>query len=365
MNRLDFDPALRAAMTDPPIATSDLPGMGGAVRQRPEDFVVDEIPAYEADGREERHLLVRIEKRGLPSHEAVALLCEHTGVDRGEAGMAGRKDADAVTRQWISLPWAARESISTLRDPRVRVLDVHPHGQKLRTGHLKANRFSVVVRDLEVDAAPERCHAKLDRLRAGGGLENLYGPQRFGLDGTNLERGFGAIAAPRLDRRFTFVASAAQSGVFNLYVFRRREGGGLRRVLPGDVLRKTESGGMFTTEDPGGDQQRLDAGDLQLTGPMPGAKTRRPPEGTPSAAFEDAILAEVGLDYADLERHGKRLPGSRRSCTVPIDQLGLEISEEPAVAELREGIRLEFTLPAGSFATQLLRELQNGPEDIV
>ncbi len=365
MNRLDFDPALRAAMIDPPIATGDLPGIGGAIRQRPEDFVVDEIAAYEPDGREERHLLVRIEKRQIPSHEAVALLCDHTGVERGEAGMAGRKDADAVTRQWISLPWSARERLQTFDDPRVRVLDFHPHGQKLRTGHLKANRFSVVLRDLEVDAAPERSRAKLDRLRAQGGLENLYGPQRFGLDGTNLERGFGAIAAPRLDRRFTFAASAAQSGVFNLYVYRRREGGGLGRVLPGDVLRKTESGGMFATEDPSDDQTRLDAGELQLTGPMPGAKTRRPPEGTPSAAFEHAILAEVGLDYAELERHGKRLPGSRRPCTVAVDDLGLEITEEPAVAELREGIRLEFTLPAGSFATQLLRELQNGPEDTV
>ena len=347
-------------MIDPPIATDDLLGIGGLLRLHPEDFVVDEIPAYGPDGREERHLLLRIEKREIASHEAVAALCDHARVSRDEAGMAGRKDSDAVTRQWISLPWAARERLATFAHPRVKVLEAHPHGQKLRTGHLHANRFEIVVRDLpmEVDEAIELCQVKLEALRERGGLENLYGPQRFGLDGMNLDRGLGAIAAARLDKRQTFAASAAQSGVFNLYVLRRRQGGGLRRVLPGDVLRKTESGGMFECEDVVGDQARLDAGELQITGPMPGAKTRRPTPGTPSAAFEDFLLADVGLDYEDLERHGKRLPGSRRACTIPVDSLQLEMT--PVSDRVGTGLKFTFVLPAGSFATQLMRELQEG-----
>lgn len=364
MNAPAVDPALRTTILDPPIATQTLPGIGGRLRARPEDFVVDEIAAYAPDGREERHLMVRIEKRGIASQEAVYALTDHARVSRHDAGMAGRKDTDAVTRQWITLPWAAREPLETFEHDAVRVLEVHPHGQKLRTGHLHGNRFALVVRDLAVDAsaARHRIAAKLDALRAAGGLENLYGGQRFGREGSNLERGLQAMRAESFDRRHTFLASAAQAGVFNLYVQRRRADGGLRRVLAGDVLRKVENGGMFVCDDAAADQLRLDAGELQVTGPLPGGKTRRPPEGTPSASFEDAVLAELDFDYASLQRHGKRLPGSRRPCVLDLDTLGFEVEDAPAHDDLGAGLCLRFTLPAGSFATQVLRELQDGTE---
>lgn len=364
MTRPVLDPALRALLIDPPITTSELPGIGGRTRARPEDFFVDEIGAYGPDGREERHLLVRIEKREIASQEALYALTDHARVSRHDAGMAGRKDTEAVTRQWFSLPWAARAALEDFEHDRVRVLEVHPHGQKLRTGHLAANRFTIVVRDLAVDlpGARARVEAKLRALRAMGGVENLYGGQRFGREGTNLERGLEAMSAPHFDRRHGFLASAAQAAVFNLYVVRRRADGGLRRVLAGDVLRKVDNGGMFVCEDAVADQERMDAGQLQVTGPMPGGKTRRPPEGTPSAVFEDAVLAELDFDYASLQRHGKRLPGSRRACVLDVDALEVGLEDAPPVDDLGAGLRLTFTLPAGSFATQVLRELQGGTE---
>lgn len=359
-----LDPALRTTILNAPIATSGLAGIGGRTRARADDFVVEEIAAYPPDGREERHLMLRIEKRGIASQEAVHMLADHARVSRRDAGMAGRKDTDAVTRQWITLPWAAREALDTFDHDRVRILAVHPHGQKLRTGHLHGNRFEIVVRDLavEVEVALERIESKLAALRAQGGVENLYGGQRFGREGSNLERGLAAMAADRFERRHGFLASAAQAGVFNLYVLRRRPDGGLLRVLDGDVLRKTENGGMFVCDDAKADQRRLDAGELQVTGPMPGGKTRRPPEGTPAADFEDAVLSELGFDYPSLERHGKRLPGSRRACLLDVAALALSFDDAPATDDLGPGLRLNFTLPAGSFATQVLRELQDGSE---
>src|SRR5580658_1714062 len=83
--------------------THDLPGTGGSFKARPEDFVVEEIPAYLPAGTGE-HTLLFIEKRNLTTREAVAALCRALRVREADAGVAGLKDRVALTRQWISLP---------------------------------------------------------------------------------------------------------------------------------------------------------------------------------------------------------------------------------------------------------------------
>ena len=359
---MTLDASTRAAMLAPQAATAQLPGIGGRLRQRHEDFLVDEIAAYPADGREQRHLLVRFEKRGLPTMAAVKEIAQACGIGLREVGVAGRKDAVAVTRQWISLPADVAPALDRFAHPAIVILDARPHGQKLRTGHLHGNRFEIVVRDLAVpvDEALQRVGAKLRLLGEQGGLENLYGPQRFGAGGANLERGLNLLAAGRLDRRDSFVASAAQSGLFNLYVGLRRERGWLRALLPGDLLRKRASGGLFYVDDVGTEQARLDRGEVELTGPIHGAKMRRPPEQTASALLEEEVLRRAGLDLEQLRVHGKRLPGSRR--VVQLDLGAVEVDEAAAEAQLGAGLRLRFVLPSGSFATQLTRELQVGPD---
>lgn len=349
-------------MLAPAPATAHLQGIGGRLRARHEDFVVDEIAAYAANGEPGRHLLVHLEKRGLSTMGAVKELALRCDVPPREVGVAGRKDTAAVTRQWVSVPVEAAAALESFDHPALRILDVQLHGQKLRTGHLHGNRFEIVVRDLAVPigAALERAHAKLAALRASGGLENLYGPQRFGFAGANLDRGLNLLASGRLDRRNTFVASAGQAGLFNLYVALRRERGCLRRLLPGDLLRKRETGGLFYVTELEVEQARFERGETELTGPIHGAKTRRPPEGTASAALEEEVLQRAGLGIAQLKVHGKRLPGSRRVVQLALDRI--EVAAAPAVGDLGEGLLLRFTLPPGSFATQLTRELQVGPD---
>lgn len=349
-------------MLAPSPRTADVPGIGGRIRARSEDFAVDEIAAYAADGREERHLLVRFEKFERTTAEALSTLARHAGVDRREVGVAGQKDKWARTRQWASFPWAARAALEGFAADGLRVLAVEPHGQKLRTGHLHGNRFEIVVRDLAVapDEAVKRVHAKLERLRELGGLDNLYGEQRFGFNGRNLDVGLPMLASGRLDRRKTFEASAAQSGVFNLYISERVARGIDRVVLAGDVLRKTDTGGLFTSDDAELDTERLLRGELQITGPIAGGRTRWCAPDSPSAVFEDEILAQCGLSREGLARFGKKLPGSRRPTALAVP---VEAEIEAGTEELSEGILLRFSLPPGSFATQLLRELQCGSEE--
>lgn len=358
-----FDPAVRAQMLAPEPATRSLPGVGGRVKERCEDFVVDEIAAYPPDGREDRHLLVRVRKRQLSTPEMLKALGVALSVDPAEIGCAGRKDRQAVTTQWISLPARVAAALGDFDHPSIEVLESRPHGQKLRTGHLRGNRFRIVIREpgMPPETALERVREKMGFLERAGGLENLYGEQRFGDDGANLERGAELLRSRRrMGNAGRFLVSALQSGLFNLYVALRREQTGLRQVLPGDVLKKVESGGMFTVEDATLEQSRLDRGELVVTGPIFGSKMRRPEAGSASARLEDEVLHLAGLGPEHFAGHGKRLPGSRRAVQVRVADFSAA-EAEPAEG-LPAGIELRFTLDAGSYATQLLRELQCGPQ---
>lgn len=351
-----LNPEDQRRVTSPPLASAGLPGIGGRIKDSPEDFRVVEIPAYEPDGQEGRHVFVRMRKRGWNTESAAGELARHLGIPRFEVGFAGMKDRDAVTEQWISVPWSGYAKLDSFDHPDIELFEAFPHGQKLRRGHLHGNRFDLVVRGLAVgaDEAVARVRAKLDHLSALGGLWNLYGIQRFGHDGKNLTRGFKLMETGGRPRaKDHLFISAAQSGLFNLYVLERVAGSGVRTVLAGDLLQKTDTGGLFESRDPSLDQPRVDRGEVVLTGPIFGSKTREPSYGTPSWEFESAILRRGELTRDRLWELGKHAPGSRRAVTIGLSGVTVE-------AEGDRAVRLRFTLPAGSYATQMLAELQ-GP----
>ncbi|MDC0717812.1 tRNA pseudouridine(13) synthase TruD [Nannocystis bainbridge] len=341
-------------LREPPLQTADLPGVGGAIRSRPEDFHVREVPAYDPDGRPNAHVLLLLTKRGVGSEDAIAEVARQLAIPRAELGLAGLKDKDAVTEQWISLPAAAAARLEQFVHSDISLGTAHPHGNKLRRGHLRGNRFTIVVRDLAVpvDEALARCQAKVERLRALGGLDNLYGEQRFGSD--NLARGLAALARGRRRGRADFLLSAGQSALFNLYLLERRARGLMREVLRGDILKKTATGGLFECTDPATDKARLDAGELGITGPMFGSKMRAPGPDTPSGALEAEILARAEIDLTTLQALGHTLEGTRR----PLQIAPLAVDIEVARDDFGPGISLSFELPSGSYATALLRELQ-------
>ncbi|MCA9706422.1 MAG: tRNA pseudouridine(13) synthase TruD [Myxococcales bacterium] len=355
-----MDDLWRARILDPPLQTPSLPGVGGRIRRRPDDFVVEERPAYAPDGTPGAHLLLTLTKRGLSSEDAAVALAAHLGIDRRAVGLAGRKDRNAVTTQWVSVPAEVAAGLASFEHPAITLGQAHPHGNKLRTGHLHGNRFDLVIRQLRIDPteAMARARATLAALDAGGGLANLYGPQRFGRDGHQLDRGLASLRGGRSGRRGNLVVAAGQAALFNLYALLRRERGLERTVLAGDLLQKRASGGMFECSDPHTDQARLDAGELVITGPIFGARMRAPSPDTPAAALEADALAQAGIETAALARLGRKTPGTRRVLHVPLDACALEPAPPIPEEDLGPGLRLRFELPAGSFATQLCRELQ-------
>ncbi|MBM3982915.1 MAG: tRNA pseudouridine(13) synthase TruD [Planctomycetes bacterium] len=338
-------PAMR-----PPLLTADLPGVGGRVRVCDEDFEVEEVPSYEPCGTGD-HLFLWIEKRGIAPEFFARGIAQRLGTHPGNVGTAGLKDRHAVTRQWVSVPKECEPHLAKLDSDGVRVLKTGRHTNKLKPGHLRGNKFSILIREAKREplaAPPEQ--AILDRIRALG-LPNFYGPQRFGRDGGTVDLGLQCLAgkAPRRIRPFLFkfALSAVQSLLFNDYLARRVTDGLFRAVLDGDVMTKWPFGGMFVAQDVAAEQTRFDARETVTAGPMFGARTF--PAAGPAAEREAAVLAAHGLSVASFGGFGKLVQGTRRQNLVYLDDL--TSAWEP------DGLRLSFTLPAGSYATVLLAEV--------
>ena len=263
------------------------------------------------------------------------------------------------------MPVDAAARLDAFEHPDIELGPARPHGNKLRRGHLRGNRFEIVVRDLAVDTreALEMARAKLEAIDARG-LLNHYGEQRFGHQGANVERGLRALMRPRKRGRGDLIVSAGQSALFNLYLALRRERGLEREVLAGDVLKKRETGGLFTCEDPATDQARLDAGELVVTGPMFGSKMMSPPADSPAGELESSVLSRAGLDRSALKALGRKVPGARRPLFIRVDHPGAgpaePITAQGVKSTLSAGVCLRFELPAGAYATNLLREIMGG-----
>lgn len=329
--------------------TPDLPGTGGRIKERPEDFIVEEIPLYPfSDGGAFAFLF--LEKTNLSNLELVSLLRKHLDLEDHEVGIAGWKDKRAITRQWISLPQekTAEERLVPLADKGIKILEKRRHSNKLHIGHLLGNRFSVLVRQPDPQAE-NRATAIVQHLQTHG-LPNFYGPQRFGARGDNPKKGLallrGKYRVPSVRQRKLLI-SAYSSLLFNLTLRNRMEENLFTRLLPGDIAKKHDTGGLFLVSDAAKEQPRADRLEISATGPIWGKKMRR--AGEKAGALEERILSAQGLTP---NVFGKQ-PGSRRSLRVALGEFTIK-------PEL-EGLRLEFFLPKGSYATVLLDEIMKNP----
>lgn len=339
-----FDP-----LAPPPLSTADLPGIGGRIKDSPEDFEVEEIPAYEPSGSGD-FLYLWMEKRDMGAEYFVRQVARRLDISAGEIGTAGLKDRRAITRQMVSVPAGLDDRLDRLTGDGMQLLRVSRHGNKLRPGHLHGNRFTIVVRDV-VPEAGERLPALVGRLRRWG-FPNYYGPQRFGRDGETLQRGMELLRQAANVRRMSpflrkLALSAAQSALFNQYLAQRLGDGLMSRVLLGDVMAKRPFGGMFVAGDVAREQERFEAGETVHAGPMFGRKTFA--AAGEAAQRESAALAEAGLTPASFSGFGKLLQGTRRHNLVYPE--GLDATQDPS------GVKLTFSLAAGSYATVLLREI--------
>lgn len=335
---------------EPTVLTAHLPGITGRLGDAPEDFLVDELPLVAPSGQGE-HLWVRIRKRGMTTGEAIQAVARAARVPDRQIGSAGMKDKHAVTSQWLSVPARVKPVAEWTLGAGLEVLEQARHATKLHTGMLLGNRFQ--LRLVDAGAEDEARTLAICGHILKEGLPNFFGGQRFSKGGGNLAAALGWLeeGAPDLGRRTRLLRklypSVVQSEIFNRYLVRRLAMG-LEKLLPGEVVRLAGSRSVFVVEDPDREQARLQTRDIHPTGPLLGPKMKAP-SGAP-ADLERAVVADLGLSGAALETLGRLVDGTRRDLLVWPEQLQLTAAESGV-------LELSFVLPAGSYATQLLREL--------
>lgn len=340
----------------PPSLSADVPAVPFTFRGAPAEFAVEEVPAYTPSG-EGTHLFVHFEKTGVGTPEAVKQLARALGTSERDAGYAGLKDRHAVTTQWASFAVTDVARALAIGDtvPGVRVLGAVLHGQKLRTGHLRGNRFRLVLRGVPASRDDE-VRAVLARLSRDG-VPAYFGEQRFGRDARNVERARAWILAggpaPRAPFERKLFTSAFQSALFNEVLAERLRDGLFTHAVAGDLLRKEDTGGLFTTDDLADAEARVASFAVSPTGPMFGVSMR--PALGEALAREEGVRLRHGLDERAQQRYARSGEGTRRALRLALGDATLERLDA-------EALELAFFLPAGGYATVVLREIGKGEE---
>jgi tRNA pseudouridine13 synthase len=334
-----------------PRAHGEPPPLAARLRSTPEDFVVEEILGYDADGSGE-HALLWVEKRGANTDWLARELAKFAGVPPLAVGYAGLKDRYAVTRQAFTVQLAGRPDPdwSTFPHEEAKVLAATRHTRKLKRGALRGNRFVLVLRDVRGDR--ERAERVLAAI-AVRGVPNYFGEQRFGREGGNLAQARAMFAGRRVDRaKRSILLSAARSQIFNAVLAARVERNAWDIPLDGEIWSLAGSRSWFGPE-PFTDvlAERLARGDIHPSGPLWG-------QGEPPATGEaGALEREVAAAYADLAEGlaAARMDQERRPLRLLPKGLAWRWLPDDA-------LELSFELPAGAYATVVVRELARSGE---
>ena len=326
------------------------PPAHGKIRCEIDDFIVDERLGFAFSGEGE-HLYLRIEKRGENSEWVAKQLARYAEISKRDVGYAGNKDRYAKTTQWYSVQLPGREAPNwdDFESDTIRILESHRHRGKLKTGALKGNHFVITIRQLSVSS-----NLLNERLVQIGncGVPNSFGPQRFGHSGQNIPRAIEMLSGRRRIRdrhqRGIFL-SAARSFLFNKILSERVVNQNWNRALSGDTMMLDGSKRFFETETIDETlQQRVESLDIHPTGALWG--------DSPNMVSGEVLTLEkiVADRYPELSLglENARVASARRSLRLLPTELKWDF---PA----KDRMVVSFFLPAGGYATTVLRELVN------
>jgi tRNA pseudouridine13 synthase len=399
------------------------PGIGGRIKVRPEDFLVDELPLYEPEGEGE-HLYLGVQKSNVAHAELISCLRRHFNVKEEAIGFAGMKDKAGVTRQTVSIHLHDDPPNVDVDHQRIAVLWASRHRNKLRLGHLAGNRFSIRIRDVDPMAAPRALRTL--RVLEQRGVPNYFGAQRFGYRRNNhligalllredwkaiLRHLLGAcggafpdyqrqrrelfdtgdfraaaeqwtpadrseriasmkLAAGKSERdavlnvgptALSFWISALQSAIFNRVLDRRIDDGAFDRLIEGDLAWKHENRAVF----------RVTAEELAKGEVLQERLARL--EISPSGPLWGRDMLQAEGAVAQIEREAidasgvtlESLTSGPRSPEGGRRSLRTPITHaslDSGTDEHGSYVRVAFDLPRGSYATIVLREIMKSDQ---
>ncbi len=337
--------------------------ISATMKAQPEDFIVDEQLPFELSGEGE-HAWLHIQKRDCNTDWVAKALAKIAGVRSRCVGYAGLKDRHGLTSQWFSvhlpgMPDPDWQQIETFPGEvgNIKLLEARRHSRKLRRGALKENRFVIRLRHLKGGGDdPAALIEPRCRLIAERGVPNYFGAQRFG-------HGMGNVAAAeemfsnnelRLPRhKKSIYLSAARSWIFNRILSRRVEQDTWDSQLAGDVFMLEGKTACFWDDGSLELEERVANKEIHPTGVLWGEGELR--TQSQAAALENAVVDENPLLKAGLCQF--KVQQMRRSLRVLPKNMNWTLEGDELL--------LSFDLPAGCYATMVLRELLNVDEAMV
>ncbi|WP_339769990.1 tRNA pseudouridine(13) synthase TruD [uncultured Paraglaciecola sp.] len=326
------------------------PETTGIFKQQPKDFIVQEMLGYEPIGEGE-HIYLWVRKEELNTAYLAEQIAKFAQLPLRAVTYAGRKDKHSVSEQWFGVhkPGKAEYDWSALNVPGAKVLKAIRHNKKLRTGALKGNKFTILLRDI---TQPDGMAERIEQI-CKTGVPNYYGPQRFGDSrydpkGSNLvlaEKMINGEAIRNRNKR-SMAISALRSWLFNEVLSERIKSGYFDTPLEGDVMSLAGNHSYFVSETIDADvKRRLAEQDIYLSAPLWGK----------------GVLATTGAALV----FEKNVVVKHPKVTETLVSLGLEQERRPIVlyphnltwALEQNNLRITFDLPAGTFATSVLREI--------
>ncbi len=322
------------------------PSGQGKIRSIPEDFIVKENLAFEPSGTGE-HVFLQIEKTNENTDYVARQLARFANVRQRDVSFAGLKDRHAVTTQWFSvwLPGKADPDWTQFETDSMKVLQSMRHARKLKRGVLSGNSFKLIIRDWQGDQ--DKTIRQLEAIKANG-IANYYGAQRFGNEGQNVNKALAMFQGAKAGReQRSLYLSAARSYLFNQILAYRVTRKMWNQPVAGDTYMFDLSHSCFKSQLPDAEIiRRLDAKEIHPTGALWGRGE--------AGVTADTLSIEQGIidAYPELAQGliASEVDKDRRALRVNVQDLDWQFVDDATLA-------LAFTLPAGSYATSVLREI--------
>ncbi len=372
-------------------------GIGGRIKQLPEDFTVEEIAEdgrvlevdksiIESNSQAGEFIHFTLQKNNWDTMRAMKEISRKLGVSRNRLSFAGTKDKRAVTVQRASAWNVKEEDLENVSIKDIQLREFSYSNDRIDLGDLQGNRFSITLRnlDLDEDSIKNRINLIKDELKSG--FPNFFGVQRFGttrpithlvgkeiLNGNPKEAVMLYLtktypdepdetkqAREFLQKTEDFKESLKkfprnlgyESSLMNYLIQNPDDFPGALKSLPkklGMMFVHAYQSYIFNLA-----LSRYIAGGFDIERlPLPG-------HDTDLDEITEEILSEEKISKDDFRIKGLRefsSKGNYRDCFIPFEKFRILFIEDDDLNESSMKATITFSLSKGSYATTLLREI--------
>jgi len=166
---------------------SKISGIGGTIKNAPEDFLVEEIAPdgsiYEFDkpishpDKPGPYVHFVLQKKNWTTSSAISEIADRLHISEKNFNIAGSKDRMSVSTQIASVRGASKEALLSLKIKDISINGAWGADDRVHLGDLLGNRFTIIVRGAS-DGAEETAARVASELNKK--IPNYFGEQRFG-----------------------------------------------------------------------------------------------------------------------------------------------------------------------------------------